>query len=111
MQKNTLTGLIENTGQTTKNSVNTYNTYKVIRDGALEESTYFDIYDIPTTEPIFTYSTEVVLAKLNSVKDWLEKHIIGVNAYIQEITGEGIYIHRFKNQTYVTEHSIQDFQS
>lgn len=111
MQKNTLTGLIENTGQITKNPVNTYNTYKVIRDGELQESTYFDIYDIPTTEPIFTYSSEVVLAKLNSVKEWLEKHIIGVNAYIQEITGEGIYIHRFKNQAYITEHSIQDFQS
>jgi hypothetical protein len=35
MQKNELTGLIENTGQITKNSVNTYNTYKVIRDGEL----------------------------------------------------------------------------
>ena len=111
MQKNELTGLIENTGQITKNPVNTYNTYKVIRDGELQESTYFDTYDIPTTEPIFTYSSEVVLAKLNSVKEWLEKHIIGVNAYIQEITGEGIYIHRFKNQAYITEHSIQDFQS
>ena len=111
MQKNDLTGLIENNGYITTNSVNTYNTHKVVRDGQLEEETYFDIYDIPTTEPIFTYSTEVVLAKLNSVKDWLEKHIIGVNAYIQEITGEGIYIHRFKNQVYVTEHTVQDFQS
>jgi hypothetical protein len=35
MQKNELTGLIENTGQITKNPVNTYNTYKVIRDGEL----------------------------------------------------------------------------
>jgi hypothetical protein len=33
MQKNDLTGLIENNGYITTNSVNTYNTHKVVRDG------------------------------------------------------------------------------
>lgn len=112
MEKNQITGKIENRGKLpVKNSINTYNTHDVVRDGELVQETYFDNYDIPTTEQIFTYSSDIVLAKLNSVKEWLEKHIIGVNAYIHEITGEGIYIHRFKNQSYVTEHSIQDFQS
>lgn len=112
MEKNQITGKIENRGKLpVKNSINTYNTHDVVRDRELVQETYFDNYDIPTTEQIFTYSSDIVLAKLNSVKEWLEKHIIGVNAYIHEITGEGIYIHRFKNQSYVTEHSIQDFQS
>ena len=104
--------VLKNTGTLSmKYPVNTYNTHKVIRDGELQEDTYFDIYEIPTTEPMFIYSSDIVLAKLNSVKEWLEKYIIGVNAYIHEITGEGVYIHRFKNQAYVTEHAIQDFQS
>jgi hypothetical protein len=90
--------VLKNTGTLSmKYPVNTYNTHKVIRDGELQEDTYFDIYEIPTTEPMFMYSSDVVLAKLNSVKEWLEKYIIGVNAYIHEITGEGVYIHRFKN--------------
>ena len=95
---------------TYKNSVNTFNTHRVIRNGQLIESTYFDTYDIPTTRPIFTYCTDMVIAKLDAVRAWLEKYIIGVNSYIQEITGEGVYLTRFKSHAYVTEHAIADFQ-
>lgn len=49
------------------------------------------ISEVPLTKPIFTYRNIETLAKLFAVKQWLEQHIIGVGAYIADITGEGIY--------------------
>jgi len=40
--------------------------------------------------------TEGVIAKLFAIKKWLEDNIIGVNAYIADITGECIYLGWFK---------------
>ena len=42
--------------------------------------------------PIYEYRADGIIAKLFSVKRWLERNIIGVNAYISDITGEGIYL-------------------
>ena len=69
-------------------------------------STYFDL---PFTTRIYECRTTELLAKLHSVKLWLEKYILGVNCYISDICGEGIIIERMKTQGYVTEHHLQDF--
>lgn len=68
-------------------------------------------YKIPVTYPIYLYRTDEILAKLWSVKEWLERYILGVNCYISDICGEGIILERLKTQAYVTEHYIQDFTS
>ena len=68
-------------------------------------------FQTPNTIPIYQYRTNEVLAKLYSVKEWLEKYILGVNCYISDICGEGLVIERLKTQAYVTEHYIQDFTS
>ncbi|MBQ5473408.1 MAG: hypothetical protein IIT65_01670 [Lachnospiraceae bacterium] len=63
-------------------------------------------FQTPNTIPIYQYRTNEVLAKLYSVKEWLEKYILGVNCYISDICGEGLVIERLKTQAYVTEHYI-----
>lgn len=65
-------------------------------------------FQLPITKPIYEYRTDEILAKLFSVKQWLEKYILGVNCYISDICGEGIIIERMKNQAYVTQHHLQD---
>ena len=65
-------------------------------------------FQLPITKQIYEYRTDEVLAKLFSVKQWLEKYILGVNCYISDICGEGIIIERLKNQAYVTQHHLQD---
>lgn len=65
-------------------------------------------FQLPITKPIYEYRTDEILAKLFSVKKWLEKYILGVNCYISDICGEGIIIERMKNQAYVTQHRLQD---
>lgn len=68
-------------------------------------------FQLPNTVPVYLYRTDEILAKLYSVKEWLEKYILGVNCYISDICGEGIIIERLKTQAYATEHYIQDFTS
>ena len=67
------------------------------------------LYDVPMTKPIYTYRNDEIIAKLFSVKQWLERHVIGVNAYISDITGEGIYLGIMKTQGYSTQHKLSDF--
>lgn len=63
---------------------------------------------LPITYKIYEYRTDEVLAKLYSVKQWIEKYILGVNCYITDICGEGIIVERLKNQAYMTQHHLQD---
>lgn len=65
--------------------------------------------EVPMTAPLFIYRNEETLAKLYAVKRWLEQHIIGVGAYISDITGEGIYFGWQKTQGYQTQHHLNDF--
>ena len=65
--------------------------------------------DLPTTYKLYAYREQELLAKLYSVKLWLEKYILGVNCYISDICAEGIILERFKTQGYVTEHHFDDF--
>ena len=70
-----------------------------------QQHTYFQL---PITKTIYEYRTDEILAKLFSVKQWLEKYILGVNCFISDICGEGIIVERLKNQAYVTQHHLQD---
>lgn len=65
-------------------------------------------FQLPITKTIYEYRTDEILAKLFSVKQWLEKYILGVNCFISDICGEGIIVERLKNQAYVTQHHLQD---
>jgi len=59
-----------------------------------------DIWGTPITENCYSYNIKEVFVKLLGLKNWLEKNIIGVNCRIVDITGEGIYIERFRNLSY-----------
>ena len=71
-----------------------------------EKKLYFDV---PQTQPIYAYRTEEITAKLHYLKKWLEAYIVGVNARIIEITGEGVYYAPMKTSIYNTGILRQDF--
>lgn len=64
----------------------------------------------PVTEKIFKYTNSGVISKLWAVCKWLDKYILGVNSYIQDITGEGIIVSTFKTRGYVTQHELYDYK-
>jgi len=68
-----------------------------------------DAWGTPETENCYTYNLEEVFIKLLSLKKWLEKNIIGVNARIIDITGEGIYYERYINLIYSTQNHGFDY--
>ena len=57
----------------------------------------------PETEECYEYNLNEIFVKLYSLKQWLEKNIIGVNARIVSLDGEGIYLERFRNLLYATQ--------
>ena len=64
--------------------------------------------EIPEVENIYEYRSDEVLAKLYSVKKWLEDYITGVNCYISDINGERIVLERIKTIGYVTDGEVKD---
>lgn len=64
----------------------------------------------PVIEKIFKYTNSGVIGKLWAVCKWLDKYILGVNSYIQDITGEGIVFSTFKTRGYVTQHELYDYK-
>jgi hypothetical protein len=66
------------------------------------ETGEIDDWGNPITENCYAYNINEVLIKLFALKEWLERHIIGVNARIIDITGEGVYFERFENYIYGT---------
>lgn len=64
----------------------------------------------PVTEKIFKYTNSGVISKLWAICKWLDKYILGVNSYIQDITGEGIIFSTFKTRGYVTQHELYDYK-
>lgn len=66
-------------------------------------------FDVPWTEPVYEYINSLVLTKLYSLKSWIEKYILGVNARIIDITGEGVYFGRFKNTVWEFGYETYDF--
>ena len=82
----------------------------VVDDSGRHEYNYS--YDeIPSVENIYEYRNEEVLAKLYSVKNWLEDYITGVNCYISDINGEYITLERIKTVGYVTGGEVKDITS
>jgi len=68
-----------------------------------------DEWGTPETENCYEYNINEVFVKLLSLKDWLEKNIIGVNARIIDVTGEGIYFERYINLIYATQNHGFDY--
>jgi hypothetical protein len=67
------------------------------------ETGEIDEWGNPLTEECYEYNINEILIKLKSLKDWLEKNIIGVNSRITDVTGEGVYFERFQNFIYATQ--------
>lgn len=86
-----------------------YISYYTKHDGIVTRDTQF--LQLPTTYRLYEYRTDEILAKLFSVKQWLEKYILGVNCFITDICGEYIVLERVKTQAYVTEHHLHDIAS
>ncbi len=68
-----------------------------------KETGEIDDWGTPTTENCFEYNLEEIFVKLIALKKWLEKNIIGVNARIIDLTGEGVYFERYLNLIYSTD--------
>lgn len=67
------------------------------------ETGEIDEWGNPETENCYEYNLDEILTKLFSLKDWLERKVIGVNARITDLTGEGVYFERFRNLLYGTQ--------
>lgn len=67
------------------------------------ETGEIDEWGNPLVEECYEYNINEILTKLKALKDWLEKNIIGVNARITDVTGEGVYFERFRNFIYATQ--------
>ena len=65
-----------------------------------KETGEIDDWGTPETENCFEYNLKEVFVKLLGLKNWLERNIIGVNARIIDLTGEGIYFERYINLVY-----------
>ena len=88
----------------------TYNTYDGEGNVVKKEDSYMTC-QVPMTEHVYDYETDEILAKLYSLKLWLEKYIIGVNARISDITGEGVYFNRYEHPgTAVGYYKIDEFK-
>lgn len=78
-------------------------------DPSQDGKKFMKITEVPLTKPLYAYRNAEILAKLFAVKKWLEYNIIGVGAYISDISGEGIYFGWQKTQGYETTHHLADF--
>lgn len=61
-----------------------------------------DKYGFPNTKDVYGYNNPDILVKLISLKQWLEKNIIGLNCRIVDIGGEGVYFERYRLTSYGT---------
>jgi len=66
------------------------------------ETGELDVWGTPLTENCYSYNIKEIFIKLLGLKQWLERHIIGVNCRITDITGEGVYFERIQNLIYAT---------
>ena len=70
-----------------------------------------DKYGFPQIQKIYGYNDPSIIAKLISLKEWLEKYIIGVNCRIIDVGGEGIYYERYPLDTYGTYQKIIEWNN
>lgn len=83
-------------------------TYKSIVNG--QATTQEKYIEIPSTFRVYDYTGDALLAKLLSLKKWLEKFIIGINCHIADVTGEGVYFYRVENYAYHTNYNLLDYK-
>lgn len=79
-----------------------YNLNKEVNDKS-------DMFGFPTTITNENYYSTDNIPKLISIKNWLEKYIIGVNARIIDIGGEGIVFERYGLAKYGTHQQVFDY--
>lgn len=70
-----------------------------------------DKYGFPLTENIDTYNNSEMIVKLISLKNWLEKYVIGLNCRIIDVGGEGIVFERYLLNTYGTIQKQNSYDS
>lgn len=68
-----------------------------------------DKFGFPAVENIYDFSHEDILVKLISLRDWLQKYIIGLNCRIIDVGGEGIYFERYQTGVYGTYETVYDW--
>jgi len=74
-----------------------------------DNSKPIDIYGFPSVIKKENYYTRDKILKLISLKKWLEKYIIGVNARITDVGGEGIVFERFSMPKYGSYQQVFDY--
>lgn len=75
------------------------------------ESAGVDKFDFPTVSKIYGYNNSDLIVKLTSLREWLEKYVIGLNCRIIEIGGEGIYFERYRLDAYSTYQTILEWNN
>lgn len=75
------------------------------------ETGEIDDWGTPETENCYSYNIQEVFVKLLALKTWLERHIIGVNTRIIDVTGEGVYFETYKNLAYTTDNVGYEYRS
>lgn len=71
--------------------------YKINKELTSETN---DEYGFPISESVYGFNNFTILPKLISLKNWLEKYVIGVNCRIIDVGGEGIFFERYQIDTY-----------
>lgn len=59
-----------------------------------------DKFGFPDVVDTYTYYNDEMFVKLISLREWLEKYVMGLNCRIIDIGGEGIYFERYKQSAY-----------
>lgn len=62
-----------------------------------KETDKYDDNNTPIVENVYQNNLNEVRVKLMSLKDWLEKNIIGVNCRITDLSAEGVYFNTYNN--------------
>lgn len=72
-----------------------------------KESGEYDEVGTPLVINSYDYNVDEIILKLNSLKEWLERHILALNCRIVDITGEGVVYERVPFKIYGT--NMQNF--
>lgn len=70
-----------------------------------------DQYGFPEVINKYNYHNVDLIAKLISLRDWLQKYVIGLNCKIIDVGGEGIYFERYKLGYYSTYQTLYDYNN
>ena len=70
-----------------------------------------DEYGFPIAESVYGFDDPNIVPKLISLKNWLEKYVIGVNCRIIDVGGEGIFFERYHIDTYGTFQEVKEWNN